>query len=172
MNLSITMSLLKEQQQQISELSSKVGQRLLDLNLFLVTAESCTGGWIAQAITETAGSSAWFNAGFITYSNEAKEQLLGVDSELIEHAGAVSQEVVELMALGASNKGFGSVAVAVSGVAGPGGGTEEKPVGTVWIGWAVNGSVKSCKYCFDGNREQIRFQTVIAALSGVIDGLN
>ena len=165
------MSLSTDQQQIIKELSQKVGGELARLNQCLVTAESCTGGWIAQAITETAGSSKWFNSGIVSYSNEAKQKILNVKAADLEEHGAVSQQVVEGMAEGAANLGFGEVSVAVSGVAGPDGGTANKPVGTVWIGWKVNEIISSQKFLFDGDREQVRYQTLIKALEGLIEKL-
>ncbi|GLQ31147.1 CinA family protein [Litoribrevibacter albus] len=165
------MALSEEQQQRISRLSREVGQRLLQQEAALVTAESCTGGWIAQAITETAGSSDWFNAGIVSYSNAAKHRLLGVSNELLDTYGAVSQQVVEAMAQGAVDLNFGQVSVAVSGIAGPSGGSAEKTVGTVWIGWSVNEIISSSKFLFAGDREQVRYQTLVAALEGLLSQL-
>lgn len=162
------MPISDEQQTYISELSQQVGQCLLKNKQSLVTAESCTGGWIAQAITETTGSSEWFNAGIVSYSNSAKQRLLGVPDQLLQEYGAVSQQVVEAMAQGAINLNFGQASVAVSGVAGPGGGTPEKPVGTVWIAWLVNEIISSSKFHFDGNREEVRYQTLVTALEGLL----
>ncbi|MFC3150436.1 CinA family protein, partial [Litoribrevibacter euphylliae] len=116
--------------------------------------------------------SSWFNAGIVSYSNDAKRQFLNVSEDSLERYGAVSQQVVEAMAKGAADLNFGQVSVAVSGVAGPGGGTSEKPVGTVWIGWSVNEIISSSKFHFEGNREQIRYQTLIAALEGLLVKLN
>ncbi|MDX1656717.1 MAG: CinA family protein [Candidatus Competibacteraceae bacterium] len=133
------------------------------------TAESCTGGGIAMALTELAGSSAWFDRGFVTYSNAAKSELLGVEPALIESSGAVSSEVVKAMAEGALARSGAGVSVAVSGIAGPEGGSELKPVGTIWIAWATrDGPVLSECFRFEGDRQQIRQQAVMAALKGLL----
>jgi nicotinamide-nucleotide amidase len=134
----------------------------------LVTAESCTGGWIAKTLTDIAGSSAWFECGVVAYSYEAKEALLGVRPETLEHHGAVSRETVTEMVSGALARFGATVAVAVTGIAGPAGGTHDKPVGTVWIGWKRRGGYAQTElYHFDGDRESVRRQTVAAALRGV-----
>ena len=139
----------------------------------ITTAESCTGGWIAKAITDIPGSSSAFAYGIVSYSNGAKESLLGVQNSTLADHGAVSSQVVEQMAEGALQLSGADIAVAVSGVAGPDGGTDEKPVGTVCFAWAVREksgiSVDSEKQCFDGNRNEIRVQTVAQALRGVLD---
>jgi len=165
------MALSIEQQARLIELAETVGALLSEQDTHLVTAESCTGGWIAQAITAIAGSSRWFNSGIVSYSNEVKHKLLGVPESTLQKYGAVSQQTVESMASGAAGLGFGSVSVAVSGVAGPDGGTTEKPVGTVWIGWQVDEIISSQKFLFDGDREQVRYQTLIKALEGLIERL-
>lgn len=134
----------------------------------LVTAESCTGGWIAKTLTDIAGSSAWFECGVVAYSYEAKEALLGVRPETLEHHGAVSRETVIEMVSGALARFGATVAVAVTGIAGPTGGTPDKPVGTVWIGWKRRGGYAQTElFHFDGDRESVRRQTVSAALRGV-----
>jgi len=134
----------------------------------LVTAESCTGGWIAKTLTDVAGSSSWFECGIVAYSYEAKEALLGVRPETLEHHGAVSRETVIEMVSGALARFGATVAVAVTGIAGPSGGTPDKPVGTVWIGWKRRGGyAQSELFHFDGDREAVRRQTVAAALRGV-----
>ena len=134
----------------------------------LVTAESCTGGWIAKTLTDIAGSSAWFECGVVAYSYEAKEALLGVRPETLEHHGAVSRETVTEMVSGALARCGATVAVAVPGIAGPAGGTHATPVGTVWIGWKRRGGYAQTElYHFDGDRESVRRQTVAAALRGV-----
>jgi nicotinamide-nucleotide amidase len=134
----------------------------------LVTAESCTGGWIAKTLTDIAGSSSWFECGVVAYSYEAKEALLGVRPETLEHQGAVSRETVIEMVSGALARFGATVAVAVTGIAGPTGGTPEKPVGTVWIGWKRRGGYAQAElFHFDGDREDVRRQTVAAALRGV-----
>lgn len=154
----------------IQDLSEQLGQHLVARQLIVTTAESCTGGGVAQAITDIAGSSQWFSHGFITYSNQAKQQLLNVDSDLINTYGAVSQDVVESMACGALLASGADVAVAVSGIAGPDGGSSEKPVGTVWIGWASQENlVSSQKFLFLGNRNSVRNQSVEKSLEGLIE---
>ena len=130
----------------------------------LATAESCTGGMIAAACTDLAGSSAWFERGFVTYSNAAKTGQLGVDATLIDQYGAVSEAVVRAMASGAIAHSKAQVSVAVTGVAGPGGGSVDKPVGTVWLGWSVAGQVTSERMLFEGNRAAVRAATVRHAL--------
>lgn len=137
----------------------------------MATAESCTGGWIAKCCTDLAGSSAWFERGFVSYSNAAKEELLGVDAGLLETAGAVSREVALQMARGARSRAGVDIAVAVTGIAGPDGGTAEKPVGTVWFGWSMeNGNDAELKQ-FPGDRDAVRRQTVAYALHGLIERL-
>ena len=151
-----------------TSLSADLGQRLLDLGAQVTTAESCTGGGIAEAITRIAGSSEWFEAGYVTYSNAQKTAQLQVPSELFEEVGAVSREVVEAMARGARLHSKARFAVAVSGVAGPGGGSAEKPVGTVWLAWADGTRVFSRREQFAGDRDAVRRQTVVAALQGLL----
>lgn len=134
----------------------------------LVTAESCTGGWIAKMLTDIPGSSAWFECGVVAYSYEAKEALLGVRPETLEQQGAVSRETVIEMVSGALARFGATVAVAVTGIAGPSGGTPDKPVGTVWIGWKRRGGYAQTElFHFAGDREAVRRQTVAAALRGV-----
>jgi len=134
----------------------------------LVTAESCTGGWIAKTLTDIAGSSAWFECGVVAYSYEAKEALLGVRPETLEQHGAVSRETAIEMVSGALARFGATMAVAVTGIAGPTGGTLEKPVGTVWIGWKRRGGYAQTElFHFGGDREAVRRQTVAAALRGV-----
>ncbi|MBO1539683.1 CinA family protein [Pseudomonas sp. OA65] len=152
----------------ITELAAELGRRLQRLNAHVTTAESCTGGGIAEAITRIPGSSAWFEAGYVTYSNRQKSQQLDVPAELFQTVGAVSREVVEAMALGAQRKSLARFAVAVSGVAGPDGGSPSKPVGTVWIAWRVGEAVYSEQNFFPGNRDEVRRQTVKAALDGLL----
>ncbi len=162
------MALSLDQQNRMDELSAKVGHYLQRKGESLVTAESCTGGWIAQVVTAVPGSSAWFEGGLVTYSNEMKHSVLGVPESELELYGAVSQQVVESMVQGAVRIGNANVSVAVSGVAGPGGGSKEKPVGCVWIGWGINGQVYSERHVYSGNREEVRYQTVMDALEGII----
>lgn len=152
----------------LTELAAQLGDALQRLGAQVSTAESCTGGGIAEAITRIAGSSAWFEAGYITYSNAQKTRQLGVPAELFEQVGAVSAEVVQAMARGAQRNSGARFAVAVSGIAGPGGGTAEKPVGTVWIAWADDSHVQAQRYLFTGGREAVREQTVAAALQGLL----
>jgi len=152
-------------------LAQKVGERLKAARAKLVTAESCTGGWAAQVVTSVAGSSAWFERGFVTYSNEAKRELLGVQESTLHAHGAVSEETAREMAQGALNRGKGTVALAVTGVAGPGGGTPDKPVGMVCFAWASERSVSSETRQFTGDRESVRRQSVVRALEGVLQHL-
>ncbi|MCW2101561.1 UNVERIFIED_ORG: nicotinamide-nucleotide amidase [Pseudomonas psychrophila] len=152
----------------LSQLAAELGRHLQTLNAHVTTAESCTGGGIAEAITRIAGSSAWFEAGFVTYSNQQKTLQLDVPQALFTQVGAVSREVVEAMVRGAQAHSDARFAVAVSGVAGPGGGSPEKPVGTVWLAWGVDDEVTAeCRH-FRGDRDEVRRQTVIAALEGLI----
>jgi nicotinamide-nucleotide amidase len=138
-------------------------------SLLLATAESCTGGGIAEAITRIAGSSAWFDRGFVTYSNEAKVEMLGVESNAIDRYGAVSDAVVRQMAEGALARSKAHVAVAVTGIAGPDGGSVDKPVGTVWFAWVVRDkSIISERCVFSGDRAAIRYQTIVHALSKLL----
>jgi nicotinamide-nucleotide amidase len=153
---------------QLTQLAARLGEHLQLLKAQVCTAESCTGGGIAEAITRVAGSSAWFEAGFVTYSNQQKNRQLGVPCELFDRVGAVSQEVVEAMAVGARAASDARFAVAVSGVAGPGGGTAAKPVGTVWLAWADGEQLYSQCRQFAGDRQAVREQTVAAALLGLI----
>lgn len=153
---------------QLMQLAGEVAADMQRHGLMLVTAESCTGGWIAKALTDLPGSSAWFHAGVVTYSYEAKEALLGVNPHTLEHAGAVSEETALEMVSGALARFGAGVAVAVTGIAGPTGGTPDKPVGTVWISWKRRGGYGRAQlYQFSGDREAIRRQTVAAALTGV-----
>ncbi len=139
----------------------------------VATAESCTGGWVSKALTDIPGSSAVFHYGVVSYSNGAKEHILGVQNATLEEHGSVSQPVVEEMAQGVLNLSGADIAVAISGIAGPTGGTEEKPVGTVWIAWAIRDAGKirteTHQAHFDGDRELIRELTVVHALQGVLD---
>ncbi|MEN2394741.1 CinA family protein [Pseudomonas halotolerans] len=152
----------------ITELAAELGRRLQRVNAHVTTAESCTGGGIAEAITRIPGSSAWFEAGYVTYSNRQKTQQLDVPAELFATVGAVSREVVEAMVRGAQQKSLARFAVAVSGVAGPDGGSPNKPVGTVWLAWGVGDTVVSEQRFFAGNRDEVRRQTVKAALEGLL----
>jgi nicotinamide-nucleotide amidase len=157
---------------ELTALAQRVGGRLAAAGLRISTAESCTGGWIAKTLTDVPGSSAWFGTGLVCYSNDAKITLLGVAaSDLAEH-GAVSESVVRAMARGALERAPADVAVAVSGIAGPDGGTAAKPVGTVWIGWAwrtgTGVQVAARAHLFAGDRDAVRRQAVAAALEGAL----
>ena len=156
-----------------SDLAEELGQRLLSGKLQIATAESCTGGLIAGAITEVSGSSAWFERSVVTYSNAAKQEMLGVDEVIFSAHGAVSEACVKAMARGVLANAGAHVAISVSGIAGPDGGTPEKPVGTVWIGWAWAGEtlIEAECFIFQGNRCQVRQQAVCQALRGTISGL-
>lgn len=153
---------------ELHRFAEALGERFRQQRLTLVTAESCTGGWIAKTVTDIAGSSDWFDCGMVAYSYEAKQAMLGVRPETLEHHGAVSRETVIEMVSGALVHSGAAVAVAVTGIAGPGGGSADKPVGTVWIGWKRRGGyAKAEAFHFDGDREAVRRQTVAAALEGL-----
>jgi nicotinamide-nucleotide amidase len=156
----------------MDDLARGVGGRLKAAAAVLVTAESCTGGWVAQAVTSVAGSSAWFDRGFVTYTNAAKRELLGVLAETLERHGAVSEQTAREMALGALQRSGATVAVSITGVAGPGGGSADKPVGMVCFAWATAKGVKSETRRFPGDRESVRRQSVIRALEGVLATLD
>jgi nicotinamide-nucleotide amidase len=164
---------------------AQVAECLLSRRRQLVAAESCTGGWVAKACTDRPGSSQWFRGGVVAYTNELKTALLGVQPETLAASGAVSEAAVREMALGALERLGGDVAVAVSGIAGPDGGTPDKPVGTVWFAWAVSGlqdmqdsagrtgrgapAVRTAQQHFAGDRDAVRRQAVIVALRGVLE---
>lgn len=156
------------------ELSAKVGQALKAKDMMIVTAESCTGGMIAEYLTSVAGSTAWFDRAYITYSYESKEEMLGVSKQTIVKKGAVSQACVVEMAIGALQQSHAKVSVSCSGIAGPSGGSKDKPVGTVWLAWAMQGvdEVIAKEFHFDGEREEVRTQASKAALQGVLDLLS
>jgi nicotinamide-nucleotide amidase len=157
----------------LSNLVETLAGMLLAKGWSMATAESCTGGWIAKCCTDRAGSSAWFDRGLVTYSDAAKSALLGVESTLLQQHGAVSEAVVRQMSLGARKSSGVEVAVAVTGIAGPDGGSAAKPVGTVWFAWSVAGlETRSERQLFSGDRESIRFQTVQHALQGLCDQLS
>lgn len=151
-----------------AEIVEELAAALLARGWLLATAESCTGGLIAGACTDLAGSSNWFERGFVSYSNAAKTELLGVPAELIARHGAVSEPVARAMARGAVAHARAQVAVAVTGVAGPGGGSADKPVGTVWFGWQLPGRTETECRRFDGDRAAVRAQTVAHALAGLV----
>lgn len=148
-------------------LSHALGRLLGQKNAVITAAESCTGGLISSALTDTAGSSAWFEQGFVTYSNQAKQSMLGVSSHLLENHGAVSEEVVRAMLLGALSCSGADFGVAVSGIAGPAGGSVSKPVGTVWIAWGCKAEPRAEKYLFDGDRAEIRHAAVLQSLVNI-----
>ncbi len=151
-------------------IASRVGEQLKEKGWVLATAESCTGGWVAQTVTSVSGSSDWFDRGFVTYSDEAKREMLGVRTETLERHGAVSEETAREMASGAVAASRAQIAVAITGVAGPTGGTPQKPVGMVCFAWAVRGgAVDAATKHFDGDREGVRRQSVVLALQGVLD---
>jgi nicotinamide-nucleotide amidase len=164
----------------LQNLARQLGEALHARHQLLVTAESCTGGWVAKVLTDIAGSSGWFDRGFVTYSNQAKHDMLGVPEDILEQAGAVSEPVVRAMARGALERSAGHYSLSISGIAGPGGATPDKPVGLVWFGWArfETGTaadpgmvVRSTHRVFSGDREDVRRQAVAAALKGVLDEL-
>ena len=157
-------------QDELEGLAEELGRRLTERGWRAATAESCTGGWIAQCMTAIAGSSDWFESGLVTYSNAAKIALLGVDPMTIERCGAVSGEVAAAMAEGALRVAGADLAVAVTGIAGPSGGTSTKPVGTVWLGFAATGmKVDAEMRHFDGDRREVRAGTVSFALERLIE---
>jgi nicotinamide-nucleotide amidase len=152
-------------------LSRRVGKALEKKGRTLSTAESCTGGWVAQAVTSVAGSSAWFERGYVTYSNAAKRDMLGVSARTLARHGAVSEPTAREMARGAIRKSRADIAVSITGIAGPGGGVPGKPVGTVCFGWASGRKIRSETKRFKGGRGRIRRQSVIHALRGVLKWL-
>jgi len=153
-------------------MTEQLGRLLLMNNLMLATAESCTGGGLAEMITRVPGSSAWFERGFVTYSNNAKQEMLGVNHDTLNKYGAVSEQTACAMVEGALAHSQAQVSVAITGIAGPDGGTEEKPVGTVCLAWQRQGqSVLSVRVLFEGDRQQVRQQACLMALQGLIDML-
>lgn len=156
----------------MDELAAKVGERLRAGGDLLVTAESCTGGWVAQAVTAIDGSSHWFDRGFVTYSNDAKQEVLGVKKKTLQAHGAVSEHTAREMAQGALARSKGTVALAITGIAGPGGGSLDKPVGTVCFAWAGKRGVRSETRRFLGDRQSVRRQSVVRALEGVLETLD
>ena len=158
--------------QALARLAARVGRHLLDSRRSVATAESCTGGWIAKALTDIAGSSQWFTEGFVTYSNDSKVHGLGVSRSVLQAKGAVSEAAVRAMARGALKRSGAELSVAVTGIAGPGGAVAGKPVGTVWLGWAARrgGAIRVAVQLkhFRGDREAVRRKTVRAALVGLL----
>jgi nicotinamide-nucleotide amidase len=158
---------------ELKKLAIRVGETLQRRGWTAATAESCTGGWIAKCITDIAGSSAWFDRGFVTYSNTAKQEMLGVDAAMLEAGGAVSEATVAAMVRGALDHCQADIAVAVSGIAGPDGGRPDKPVGTVCFAWATrDGLQRVATVHFEGDRETVRQQAVARALEGLLDAGN
>lgn len=154
----------------LTALATLVGAKLKAQGVMLATAESCTGGWVAQAVTAISGSSDWFERGFVTYSDAAKQEMLGVSAHTLAEHGAVSEPTAREMAAGALAHSRAQVAVAITGIAGPTGGSPEKPVGMVCFGWAVkDGALNAGTRQFKGDRESVRRQSVIAALQGVLE---
>ena len=155
---------------ELESLSAELGALLIEKNYFFTTAESCTGGWVGQSLTSVPGSSSWYGCGFITYSNIAKHQILDVSMDTLNSHGAVSQEVVEEMIDGALKKSKANLGVAISGIAGPGGGTKERPVGTVCLAWKLNDLPSlSVTEVFEGSRQEVRFKSVSKALKEAIN---
>ena len=153
----------------LQTLSESVGAQLLSRGEWLATAESCTGGWVAQSVTAIAGSSAWFDRGFVTYSNAAKQEMLGVTEATLERHGAVSEATARAIAQGAIAHSRADWAIAITGIAGPGGGSPEKPVGTVCFAWAQRDGGCEAQTCvFAGERAAVREQSVIHALRGLL----
>lgn len=157
---------------EFTEIAQRIGNSLQAQHLILATAESCTGGWVSEVVTSQAGSSAWFDRGFITYSNLAKQELLSVKENTLSQYGAVSEQTAREMAVGALKASQAHVSLSVTGIAGPDGGSVEKPVGTVWFAWAsINkNSYAECQL-FIGNRTAIRQQAVNFALRGLLQYL-
>ncbi|HET8552386.1 MAG TPA: nicotinamide-nucleotide amidase [Gammaproteobacteria bacterium] len=154
---------------QLAALAEQLGRALAARKWRLATAESCTGGWIAKLMTDYPGSSSWLERGFVTYSNHAKIQMLGVNQATLDAHGAVSEATVREMAAGALARSEAHITCSVSGIAGPDGGSDEKPVGTVWFGWAWQDQVEAKRLHLNGGRNDIRRQTVAVALAGVLE---
>ncbi|OHV13855.1 CinA family protein [Kushneria phosphatilytica] len=155
----------------IRRLATSLGEHCRRYDCQVVTAESCTGGGVAEAITAIAGSSGWFETGYVTYSNAAKQRLLGVSEASLERWGAVSESVVREMVAGACQDSGARLGVAISGIAGPDGGSADKPVGTVWLAWAYGGRTTAECHVFPGNRDEVRRAAVIRSLEGLIESL-
>jgi nicotinamide-nucleotide amidase len=163
---------MSENKQYMSGLLAELAERLTRTGRRLATAESCTGGWVSKELTDLSGSSDWFGYGLVTYSDEAKQRLLGVGAKTLQDHGAVSEQVVEEMARGVLELSGADIGVAVSGIAGPGGGTGDKPVGTVWFAWSWREGdaiqVQTGLQRFSGNRESVRWQAVMHAIQGLL----
>ena len=155
---------------ELETLAEQVGAALQVRGLMLASAESCTGGWVGEAVTAVAGSSQWYERGFITYTNESKQEMLGVSEKTLSEYGAVSEQTVREMVAGALKHSHAQVALAISGIAGPGGAIPTKPVGTVCIAWALrSGAARSQTFHFSGDRNAVRRQAVVAALQGALE---
>ncbi len=158
---------------ELEGLSVRVGEALLARKSMLACAESCTGGWVSEVVTATAGSSQWFERGFVTYSNAAKQEMLGVKADTLRQDGAVSEAVVREMAAGALRRSHAQAALAISGVAGPAGGSPGKPVGTVCFAWVLQGGEPTAETLhFSGDRKAVRRQSVVYALQGLLRALD
>ncbi|MBZ0068530.1 MAG: CinA family protein [Thiobacillus sp.] len=156
--------------EELKQLATELGDRLKARGWMLATAESCTGGWVGQLVTAQPGSSSWYERGFITYANDAKIEMLDVPETTLAEHGAVSEETAMAMAAGALAHSHAQAALAISGIAGPSGGTREKPVGLVCYGWALtDGTLMSSTCRLDGDRDEIRSRAVAAAMRGLID---
>jgi nicotinamide-nucleotide amidase len=165
--------MINKDDQALIMLAGHVGIDLVQRGLMLASVESCTGGWLGQAITAKAGSSGWYERGFITYSIASKQEMLGVSAITLKQHGTVSEQTVKEMAAGALTHSCAQVSVAISGIAGPNGGTEEKPVGMICFAWKMkDGLARSSTHYFGGDRESIRRQAVFVALQGVVDLLH
>ncbi len=164
---------MHKEDEELCKLVKNVASVLSSVEMDLTTAESCTGGWVAKVLTDVPGSSIYFDRGFVTYSNQSKHEMLGVKEETLLLHGAVSKAIVKEMAIGAIEASTASMSLAVSGIAGPTGGTENKPVGTVCFSWMIRGDVPVAETMyFDGDRDDIRRQAVIHCLEGVIKQIN
>lgn len=159
---------MDKNQRSLESLASQLGDELISRGESLVTAESCTGGWVSMLITSIAGSSSWFDRGFVSYSNESKQEMLAVDRQVIEIHGAVSEETARHMVKGAIEHSRAQAGLSVTGIAGPGGGSPEKPVGTVCFGWQVDGQCETETCHFSGSRQEIREQSVRQVLTGIL----
>lgn len=156
--------------ERIDRLAQQLGDLLFERKLKIATVESCTGGFISEAITRIPGSSSWFDRGFVTYTNVAKQDLVGVSSDTLNTHGAVSRAVAREMASGGIRSSRADLAVSVTGIAGPDGGSKEKPVGSVWIAWADrDGNITDRGFHFEGDRQKVREASVESALSGAIE---
>ncbi len=159
--------------EKIEDLAQQLGDQLSGKEIEISTAESCTGGLVAAAITSIAGSSGWFDRGFVTYSNEAKQDMLGVQPETLREFGAVSEETAQELSAGALLLSFAQISVSITGIAGPDGGTDDKPVGTIWFAWSTKTEsleieTQTKKELFSGDRDSIRQQAVVTALEGLL----